>query len=168
MIPERAGMLSICEWLQHSSTSRQILESNVGFAALIITHMLGLGVFLGTVMILDLRLLGRGIRTSPVSDLVDRLLPWTRAGFAAMAISGVILFCTEAVKCYQSRAFGIKMGLIALATVNVWVFHRRSYSASGASDAGSKLPLSWKLAGALSLLLWLGALAAGRAVGYDL
>ena len=156
-------MLEICRWLEHSSASRAILESNLGFAALIITHVLGLGLFLGTVMLLDLRLLGRGIRTSTVSDFVEYLLPWTRTGFFLMAVSGVILFSTEAVKCYESAAFRAKMGLITLALVNVWVFHHRNYRERGSH---SLTPLPWKFAGATSLLIWLGVLAAGRAVGY--
>jgi hypothetical protein len=160
-------LLAFCQWLEHTGPAIAVRDSTLGYAALIVTHVLGLGLFLGTVMIVDLRLLGRGIRTSTVPDLVARLLPWTRAGFATMAGSGVVLFCIEAAKCYQSQAFAIKMGLIALAGVNVWVFHHGSYPKQAASS-GLVTPMTWKLAGGLSILLWLGALAAGRAVGYDL
>ena len=91
-------LLAICQRLEHSNLSRAILESDFGFGLLIIAHVLGLGLFLGTVLLFDLRLLERSIRTSPVSDFVDHMLPWTRLGFGLMAVSGVILFCTEAVK----------------------------------------------------------------------
>ena len=157
-------LLAICQRLEHSNLSRAILESDFGFGLLIIAHVLGLGLFLGTVLLFDLRLLERSIRTSPVSDFVDHMLPWTRLGFGLMAVSVVILFCTEAVKCYQSTAFRLKMAFILLGLVNVAVFHQVSYSKSG-TQANR---VSWTIAGAASLLLWLGALAAGRAVGYDL
>ena len=160
-------LLGFFQALEHSALPVAIRESTWGYAALIGSHVLGLGLFLGTVIIVDLRLLNRGIRTSPVPDLITRLLPWTRAGFGVMAASGTILFVTEAAKCYQSAAFRIKLGLIALALLNAWVFHLRSYHGNPpASDRVT--PRSWKLTGALSILLWLGALAAGRAVGYAL
>jgi len=162
------ALLSFCQWLEHSSPALAIRESAWGYALLIATHVMGLGLFLGTVMIVDLRLLGRGIRTSPVSDLIGRLLPWTRAGFATMAASGIVLLFTEAAKCYQSPAFRLKLGFIALAGINVWVFHRRSYRMHAAGPADAATPMTWKFAGGLSILLWLGALAAGRAVGYAL
>ena len=115
----------------------------------------------------DLRLLGTGVRAAPVSDLVERLLPWTRSAFAVMAISGGLLIWAEAVKCYKSPAFRIKMALILLALINVTVFHLRTYRTVAAWACDAILPRRVRLAGSLSLLLWLGAIVAGRAVGYN-
>jgi hypothetical protein len=107
------------------------------------------------------------MRTTPVSDLVERLLPWTRASFALMALSGALLIWTEAVKCYTSTSFRIKMALILLAGINILVFHRGTYRTAAAWDNAAELPTRAKLAGFLSLLLWTGVLVAGRAVGYN-
>jgi uncharacterized membrane protein len=116
---------------------------------------------------LDLRLLGSGMRTTPISDLVDRFLPWTRVSFVLMALSGALLIWSEAVKGYASTSFRIKMVLILLAGLNILVFHRRTYRTVAAWDQAVHLPARARLAGFLSLLLWTGVLAAGRAVGYD-
>jgi hypothetical protein len=161
-------LLRFCQWLEHTGPALAIRESTWGYGLLIAIHVLGLGLFLGTVMMVDLRLFGHAIRTSPVSDLVRRLLPWTRAGFATMAASGLLLLFTEAAKCYQSPAFRLKLGFIALAGINVWVFHRRTYPEHSSSAVGAATPWTWKIAGGLSILFWIGALAAGRAVGYAL
>ena len=134
---------------------------------LITAHVLALGIFLGTVLLVDLRLIRRGVIGAPVSDLVERLLPWTRGAFALMAVSGVLLFCTEAAKCYESAAFRIKIALIILAGANIWIFHRKTYRDSAVWDESASLPVRARVAGILSLLLWMGALTAGRAVGYN-
>ena len=160
------SILNFCHWLERTHGAVAIRESMWMFGALISIHVLSLGVFFGTVAMLDLRLLGRGMRTTPVSDLVDRFLPWTRASFALMALSGALLIWSEAVKCYTSTSFRIKIVLILLAGVNILVFHR-TYRTAASWDQGALLPARAKFAGFLSLLLWTGVLAAGRAIGYD-
>ena len=102
---------------------------------------------------------------APVAEMVDRVLPWTRRAFFVLAVSGALLFCTEAMKCSQSLAFRIKMALIALAGVNVWIFHGQTYRREWAAQ--QSVPARAMIAGMLSMLLWIGALAAGRAVGYS-
>ena len=159
-------MLSFCRWLEHTSGAIAIGENMWIFGAIVSAHVLSLGVFFGTIAMLDLRLLGQGMRTTPVSDLVERLLPWTRASFALMAMSGALLIWTEAVKCYTSTSFRIKMALIVLAGVNILAFHRGTYRTVAAWDNAVALPARVKLAGVLSLLLWTGVLVTGRAVGY--
>jgi hypothetical protein len=160
-------LIDLARSLERSPFALAIRDSMWGFAILITVHVLALGMFLGTVMLVDLRLMRRGIADAPVSDLVERLLPWTRGAFAAMALSGVLLFCTEAVKCYGSAAFRVKVGLILLACANIGFFHRKTYRGFVAWDRSASLPVRVRMAGILSLLFWIGALAAGRAVGYD-
>lgn len=123
-------VMEVARALERSPFALAIRDSTFGFALLITIHVLALGMFLGTVMLVDLRLVRRGIVGAPVSDLVERLLPWTRGSFTVMALSGVLLFCTEAAKCCASTAFRTKMALILLAAVNVWFFHRRTYQGS--------------------------------------
>lgn len=161
------SILTFCHWLERTPGAVAIRESMWMFGVLISIHVLSLGVFFGTVTMLDLRLLGQGMRTTPVSDLVNRLLPWTRVSFALMALSGGLLVWSEAVKCYTSNSFRIKIVLILLAGVNILVFHRQTYRTVTAWDHTVHLPARARLAGFLSLLLWTGVLAAGRAVGYD-
>jgi hypothetical protein len=167
LVNENMSLLSFCHWIEHTPGGVAIRESQWLFATIITVHVLSLGVFLGTVVMVDLRLLGTGIRNAPVSDLVERLLPWTRGSFVFMAVSGVLLIWSEAVKCYQSPSFRIKLALIFLAGINLVVFHNKTYRTVAAWDQSAVLPWRVRLAGALSLLLWIGTLAAGRAVGYN-
>jgi hypothetical protein len=164
--------LHLARSLERSAFSAALRDSNWGFAILITVHVLALGMFLGTVMVVDLRLIRRAVIGTPISDYVGRLLPWTRGAFAALAVSGLLLFCTEAVKCYESTAFRLKIALILVAGVNIWIFHRKTYRGSPGQDSApwdesAILPVRARLAGILSLLLWIGALTAGRAVGYN-
>ena len=134
-VADPMSLLNFCHWLERTAGAVAIRESMWMFGALILIHVLSLGVFFGTVAMLDLRLLGSGMRTTPVSDLVDRFLPWTRASFALMALSGAFLIWSETVKCYGSTPFRIKMALIFLAGINLLVFHRRTWALS-ASECG--------------------------------
>ena len=108
------SILNYCHWLERTPGAVAIRENMWMFGGLISVHVLSLGVFFGTIAMFDLRLLGRGMRTTPISDLVDRFLPWTRASFTLMALSGALLLWSEAVKCYTSTSFRIKMALIFL------------------------------------------------------
>jgi len=161
------SILNFCHWLERTPGAVAIRENMWMFGGLISVHVLSLGIFFGTIAMLDLRLLGRGMRTTPISDLVDRFLPWTRASFTLMALSGAFLLWSEAVKCYTSTSFRIKMALIFLAGINILVFYRRTYRMVATWDQTVVLPARVRLAGLLSLLLWTGVLTAGRAVGYD-
>src|SRR5277367_6061554 len=87
------------------------------------THTLGIVLVAGTIMLVDLRLLGLGLRGEPVASVVQRIVPWTLRGFALMFVTGALLFCSEAVKLYHSPAFRIKLVLLALAGLNALIFH---------------------------------------------
>ena len=164
--------LDVARSLERSPFSVALRDNMWSYAALITAHVIALGIFLGTVMLVDLRLIGRGIAKAPLTDLIDRLLPWTRGAFAVLTVSGLLLFCTEAAKCYQSTAFRIKVAAIAAAGINVWIFHSKTYPpllshlSDAASSNSSRITRS-RLAGIVSLLLWIAALTAGRAVGYN-
>ena len=89
------------------------------------THVLTLGLFVGLAVMLDLRLLGLTMRRVPVSEVIARLLPWTKAGFVVMVITGVLLFYAIPVRTYQSVFFRVKVAMLLLAGLNVWLFHSR-------------------------------------------
>jgi hypothetical protein len=123
-------------------------------------------------MLMDLRLLGLGLRSVPVARIVARIVPATWAGFGLMFLSGGLLFFSEAVKMYYSPAFRIKMVLLSLAGLNALIFHRTIYREVANWDPASAPPARARLAGLLSLVFWIAIIAAGRAIayapGYDL
>lgn len=142
------------------------------FDALDLVHTLGIVLVAGTIVLVDLRLVGLGVRRAQVSAVVSRIVPWTLAGFGLMVVTGSLLFCSEAVKMYRSQAFRVKLVLLAAAGVNALVFHKTIYRQAAEWDDEAALPWRARLAGLASLLLWIAIIVAGRAIaygpGYDL
>jgi len=116
--------------------------------------------------LLDLRLLGVVMKRRPVSQVASQFLPWVWTGFIIMILSGVTLFCAEAVKCYNSPFFRVKLILVIAAGLNALVFHKTVFPNIANWDKDAPTPFRAKLAGACSLLLWIGVVAMGRALAY--
>jgi hypothetical protein len=165
-------LLSICQWLDSTRFNAMLRQSTWAFPTFDTIHTLGIVLVAGTIMLVDLRLLGLGLRSVPVAQLVARIVPATLGGFALMLVSGGLLFSSEAVKMYHSPAFRIKVVLLALAGLNALIFHRTIYRDVANWDPGAIAPARARLAGLLSLVLWMAIIAAGRAIayapGYDL
>jgi hypothetical protein len=165
-------LLSICEWLDSTRLNAVLRQSTWAFPTFDTIHTLGIVLVAGTIMLVDLRLLGLGLRSVPVAELVHRIVPWTLWGFGLMFISGGLLFSSEAVKMYHSPAFRIKVVLLALAGLNALIFHRTIFRDVANWDPGAIAPARARLAGLLSLVFWIAIIAAGRAIayapGYDL
>ena len=104
------------------------------------SHVLCLTLFVGTAVMLDLRLLGFALIQVPASEFTDRLLPWTRGGFALMVITGGLLFAATPVTYYQSLFFRIKVIMLVVAGVNIAVFHTGIHRRIGAWDLSAIPP----------------------------
>jgi hypothetical protein len=153
---------SFCEWASHSSFGHGIRDSVWLFPAVEICHLLALGVLGGTILILNLRLLGLRFRSEPVSELAEEVRPWMVGSLAVMLTSGFFLFSSEAVKMYGNGAFRFKMASLALAIAFTFTVHRKVTM----SDEGAVSPLWRTLTALVSLALWAGVGLAGRAIGY--
>jgi hypothetical protein len=129
-------------------------------ALLLPVHLAGVSVLLGTVAVVDLRLLGL-CRRWPVRRLARRLLPWTAASFLLIVPSGLLMFVAHAGVLIDSGAFALKMGLIMAAGVNAAVFHVGVFRGAAGWDVERMPPLAARLAGALSLALWAAVVACG-------
>jgi hypothetical protein len=147
------------EWLQHTYLGETIRHSATLIATLEIVHLIGLTLFLGAILMVDLTLLGRGVGSYPASRIARQLNRWTLAGLAVMFVSGPILLTSEAARCYKTPAFWIKMALLALAVVFHFTVHRRVTLA----EPPVKGPAA-KLTGVLSLALWVGVALAAKAI----
>ena len=151
-------------WLQGSSVCTMIRESESvwGYPTILFIHTLGMSILVGFVVVIDLRLLGVG-RTVPLAPL-KRLMPLIWIGFWMNAISGTILFAIDGPAKIQNPAFPIKLALIAFGIIVARVVERRVLNAG---DAGSpEVPIGAKLAAAASLVVWAGAVTAGRLMAY--
>lgn len=156
----------IFKWIQDTSVGSHISDSLWLFPLIESIHVWGIVVLVSATGILDLRLLGLTLKDQPVSKLNRTLLPWAWCGFAIMVISGTLLFSSEATKLYNNGAFLVKMCLILLAGINALVFHTTIYQRVEKWDLAAATPVAAKLAGAFSLVLWVGVIFAGRWIAY--
>lgn len=161
------SILGALEWLAGTRWSVALHESLHVWPLLESAHVLCLGLFVGTAAILDLRLLGVALPHVPASEVTGRLLPWTRAGFALMALTGGILFTATPVTYYTSLFFRVKVILLVVAGLNVWLFHSRIHRRVAEWDVALPTPRAARVAAVVSLSAWAGVIVAGRLVAYN-
>ena len=155
------------EWLAATPSSTALRESHYLYLTVLATHVLTLTVFLGTAIIVDLRLLGLVMPRVPVSQILSRMLPWTTGGFVVMAASGSLMFYASPADKYVNLFFRTKMAMLVLAGLAVWMFYRTVYRSIDVWDHDTAPPGPARLAGGLTLLLWVAILAAGRMIPYQ-
>lgn len=147
--------------LAHSHLGHAMQSSKWDFALVEMVHLLALAILGGTVLIVDLRLLGvilKGESARLIGHDLSRLL---LGSLAVMVLSGIALLSEEAGKCYYSPAFRWKMALLAAAVTFYFTLHRRALL-----HTGTGAPNLWcRIAAIVSLSLWLGVGVAGRAIG---
>ena len=161
------SLLSFLEWLSSTTWSVALHESLYMYPLIESTHVLALTLFVGLAVVLDLRLLGLILRTVPVSQILTRVLPWTKAGFAVMFTTGLLLFYAIPVRNYQNIFFRVKVILLILAGLNVWWFHARVERTVSEWDVSAVVPKTARVAAIVSLVLWAGIVVAGRMIAYN-
>lgn len=129
-------------------------------------HVLAATFLVGSILMVDLRLLGLAARSHAVSRITREIVPWTRAAFALSALAGLGMFITQPARYADNRAFQIKLVLLVLAGINMAVFHLRTLRGVVAWDTAGAIPGAARFAGACSVLLWIGILLAGRWIGH--
>jgi hypothetical protein len=154
-----AGLLPAFEWLQHTYLGETIRHSAPLIALLEIVHLIGLAILIGTILMVDLSMLGLGIGRPPVSRIARELDALTGIGLGIMLASGPLILCSEAVRCYKTPAFWIKMMLLAIALTFHCTVHRK------VAWAEPPVPLqSARKVASLSLVLWFGVALAGKGI----
>lgn len=151
--------------LQDMNFPTQVRESIWLFPTIETVHVFALVLVVGTIMTVDLRLLGLTNKDRAFSEVASEMLPWTWAAFAVAALAGMMMFSSKAVTYYGNLPFRLKMACLLLAGLNMLMFHWVGTRNLAAWDRG-RPPRSAKLAGAASLLLWITIVAAGRWVGF--
>ncbi len=160
-------ILAALEWLAGTRFSIALHESQYMWPFLESAHVLCLALFAGTAIMLDLRLLGVTMTQVPASEFTDRLLPWTRGGFAVMALTGGLLFTATPVTYYQSLFFRIKVIMLVVAALNIAIFHTRIHHRIAEWDLDLKPPRAARIAAIVSLVAWSSVIVAGRLVAYN-
>jgi hypothetical protein len=162
------SLLEWCRWLQDTPLGAGLRESAYSYPIVEGSHVMGLALSVGTVLWFDLRLLGVTMRRDAVSSVFNQVRPWMLLGFAIMFVTGALLFASRAVEAYESTYFRIKIGLLALGALNIVAFHTISDPERDRWDTSDRPPLQARLAGATSLVLWFGIIAAGRIMAFNL
>jgi hypothetical protein len=137
-------------------------ESLYGFGFSLTAHVLAMCLFLGLIVVMDLRLVGLAHLKTPPAEIQKRLFPWQMLGFVLVTITGLILFYAQPLRYYGKGFFWLKMALMVLAGVNALVIHRITHRSEAAWNSRAA-----KLAGLFSLILWTAIVCSGRLVAYS-
>jgi hypothetical protein len=157
------SLLPFFQWCEASTVGDAIRTSPWAFAAIESIHLLGLAAIGGAVLILDLRLLGLGLRKQAVRDLATDVHPWLVASLAVMLTTGAALFMSESIKCYYSTPFRVKMLSLALAILFTFTIRRKVAMA----EPERTRPVRQRLVALVSLALWFAVAASGRWIGFS-
>jgi len=160
------SVLSFTQWVQQTDVAIMLRESGVFYPLILSCHLAGIAMCGGMVMMADLRLLGMAMTKRPVSEVVGQTRSIKWIGFAIVLLCGLLMFCSKAEEYYYNAFFQTKMAILILIGIHGLVFRRSVYGNTAALDRAAVMPGRAKLAGALSLLLWLGMIVAGRGIGY--
>jgi hypothetical protein len=129
------------------------------------THLIGLAILVGSIAVLDLRLMGfsRGLS---VRKLASHTLPWTVGSFFLILPSGLMMFAAHATDFISNPVFALKMCLVMAGVFNAAIFHVTVFRGAAAWDVDVMPPAAARASAALSLLLWLSVIACGRFLAY--
>ena len=159
-------LLEFCQWLGNTSLGIAVAED--WFPKVECIHVIALATVVGTIFLVDTRLIGLTSTRLSFRGIASRLLPWTWAGFILAVITGFMMFSSNAVAYYQNGAFRLKLLLMALAAVNMLYFELVTFRNVAAWERSAKPPFAARLAGILSVVLWCGVIMTGRWIGFSL
>ena len=164
------------DWLQNSwgaqqpgdgTSFSQLLLSSLNFWGLLEgTHLLMLMLFFGTILLVDLRLLGFLDTERPFTRVFREILHWTWVAFAVAVVTGVLLFMPNARTYVVNTAFGLKMASLLVAGLNMSVFQFTTLKTVARWDRHAPVPLGGRIAGGLSILTWTCVIIFGRLIGF--
>jgi hypothetical protein len=162
------SMVTWCQWLQNSPLATAISQSNLMFPLIEGSHILALSISVGLIMVLDLRFLGLAFPAEPVSRIMKQLMPWALVGFVVMFVTGVLLFMTQAEKAYGNTFFRIKFLLLLLAGLNALFYQVKFYPSMTEWETAGSAPVGVRVCAVLSLVFWIGVIACGRTMAYEI
>ena len=158
----------LLQWLYDTPVGTAIRENGSLFPWVESVHVLSITLVVGSIGIVDLRLLGVASKARAVSRLTGEVLPFTWVVFVLAAITGGLLFSSNAVKYAHNTFFLAKMALLIVAFLNMMVFHVITSRGIERWDESPHTPVAAKLAGGVSLALWLAIIVCGRWIGFTM
>jgi hypothetical protein len=155
-------LYEFAQWSEATGLGKMIRNSQYAFPIVEFFHLAALAIIGGAILVVDMRLLGLGLKKTSVAQLARDAQPWVTGSLIVMLLSGIALYSSEATKCYQSPAFWIKMIALALAMMFTYTVRRRT----AAADEHGISPIANKSVGLVSLALWFTVAWGGRWIGF--
>ncbi len=155
------SFLPIFQWLAGTRLSAAMAASKWAFATVEMVHLLSLALLGGTVLMVDLRLLGLRLRRRPADEVARELSPFSAVSLVVLVISGVFLVIDGPLRYYANAAFRLKMLLLAAAVIFSLTMHRRVIR-----SGSDRVTTEARVTAVVSLALWLSVGLAGRAIGF--
>lgn len=162
---QQDGGASALAWIERSALATAMRQELWLYPSVEIVHIWGFVMLVGSIAMLDLRLLGLSSRV-PVRELSRHLLPWTLGALLLIVPTGLLMFIAHADDFITNRAFVLKLTLIFAAAINAVFFHLGPYRSVDRWNVAVATPPSAKLHAALSLMIWMGVIACGRLLAY--
>jgi hypothetical protein len=156
------------KWLQAQPLAAFIHKTAWAFTTVEVVHVFAIALMVGTIMIVDLRLLGFVSSKRPFTEFSRLLLPFTWVAFAIAVIAGALLFMSRPLEYFGNALFWTKMVLIGLAGINMIVFEFITVRGVKEWDQSPTPPMAARLAGGISITCWLLVLFFGRLIGFSL
>lgn len=165
MMPLFADLIS---YLENSALADNIRENDLLFPLIESVHVVAICLVVGSILAVDLRLLGLASINRPISRVTAGILPLTWGAFVVAVASGGLLFISNATKYLGNGFFVAKLCLIAVAGLNMAIFHFISAKDLPRWENDARPPLPARLAGGASILLWIAVVACGRWIGFTM
>ena len=160
-------LLQLAHWLEAQQYSQMLVAGYYSWNWLEATHVLTLMISIGSLFIIDFRMLGWILPDVPATTIANRLHKPMIIGFVIMFITGLLLVYAKPVENVQSLWFRIKMVLLVLAFINAWIFNAKLKAADGSWDTDRVAPKNLRTGAIISLFLWCGVVAMGLFIPYD-
>ena len=152
-----SSLMPLCRWLQNTSWATAIRTSLWGYPFIQLIHFSGLSLWLGTIAVADMRLLGVGTKRQTAGEVCDELFWWNWIGFCVVVLGGFLLFSARATMYIINPAFRVKLGMLAPVALLWHIFVQWKTPKWGQSLT---TPAVAKLAGLIELLLWISVVTA--------
>jgi hypothetical protein len=153
---------SIGRLIQDLSVFTAVRESSYVYPIVLSTHLACIATFGGLILVTDLRLLGWTLTDIPIDEMIRSLRPWKQLGFTIMVTCGALLGASKAEDYLTNPYFAVKMALLVAVGLHGLYFRRTVYRRAGSPIS----PSTARVAGALSLVLWVGVVSMGRWIAY--
>ena len=159
---------TIMQSIVESSLAVHIAEDPVLFPWIEVMHVLAITIVFGTILLVDLRLMGVAARDYPIARLSKAVVPVTWVAFLIAAVTGSLLFISNAVTYYGNFYFRAKMLAMLCAGLNMAIFHLWTWRGVASWDESPRVPAGVRFAGLISVLLWVTIIACGRWIGFTM